>query len=48
MSECIDDGCNKNGFIEISIDGRMLCVEHFNECIDISYLNEPENENHNE
>ena len=42
--QCRVDDCNEDGFIVVNIDDEMLCMNHFNESIDISYLNEPEDE----
>ena len=42
--QCRVDDCNDDGFIVVNIDDEMLCMNHFNESIDISYLNEPEDE----
>ncbi|AFH22998.1 hypothetical protein OSG_eHP40_00155 [environmental Halophage eHP-40] len=35
--QCRVDDCN-DGFIVVNIDDEMLCMSHFNESIDISYL----------
>jgi len=42
--QCRVDDCNESGFIVVNIEDEMLCMSHFNESIDISYLNEPEDE----
>ncbi len=42
MSECRVDGCDQTGFVIVNTDDEMLCMDHFNEPFDISYLNEPE------
>jgi hypothetical protein len=42
MNECRVDDCDRAGFVIVNLDEEMLCMDHFNEPYDISYLNEPE------
>jgi hypothetical protein len=42
MSECRVDDCDRTGFVIVNLDEEMLCMDHYNDALDISYLNEPE------
>jgi len=41
-AQCRFDDCDKRGFMIVNIGDEMLCIDHFNESFDISYLNEPD------
>jgi hypothetical protein len=45
MSDCRVDGCDETGFVIVNTDAEMLCIDHFNASVDVSYLNEPEGGN---
>jgi hypothetical protein len=40
--QCRVDECDGAGFVVVNTDDEMLCMDHYNEAFDISYLNEPE------
>ena len=39
---CRVDECDGAGFVVVNTDDEMLCMDHYNEAFDTSYLNEPE------
>lgn len=39
-NQCRVSDCDSPGFVVVNIDNEMLCMNHFNDAIDISYLNE--------
>jgi len=42
IDHCRVDECDEAGFVIVNTDDEMLCMDHYNKAIDISYLNEPE------
>jgi hypothetical protein len=40
--QCRVADCDRPGFVVVNTDDEMLCMDHYNEAFDTSYLNEPE------
>jgi hypothetical protein len=40
--QCRVNECDEAGFVIVNTDDEMLCMDHYNDAFDVSYLNEPE------